>query len=83
MIKARVVTELGTVVEGILVTPKNERFVRAFERDVLNTSTSQYYTISEAASVLAYVLSLLEEPEETTDEVDSEPYEPGSDNVSW
>lgn len=73
MTKARVVTEPGTVAEGILVTPKNERFVRAFERDVLNASTNQYYTTSEAASVMAYVLSLLEEPEETTDEADSEP----------
>jgi hypothetical protein len=63
--RARIITEDGRTVEGILVTPKNARIVNAFQHDVLNESTNQYFTCIEAAALVAYVMKLLEEPEET------------------
>jgi hypothetical protein len=70
--KARIIAEDGRIVEGILVTPKNTRIVNAFQRDVLNESTNQYFTCVEAAALVAYVLKLLEEPEETVESGESE-----------
>lgn len=63
--KVKIVSGDGELVEGILITPENERIVNAFKRDVLNSATREYFTVNETAAVLAYVLRLLEEPEET------------------
>ena len=65
--KAKIIDEDGRIVEGILVTPKNARIVNAFQNETLQAETSLYFTHVETAALMAYVLKLLEEPEEIVD----------------